>query len=155
MEKDGPQRRAFLRTSGIAVTALAAGGSMIFEPDNAWAMATSSLDEHSARTCTGRAPRCASKNIRDRDAAGLRPHRPRHQPGPRRLGRDYTRILGMYDRFAGMWLVGEDLPQQANGVTLHPTEKDQHGLPVPVVHFTNHANDFAMHNHRPRAIRVA
>ncbi len=50
MEKDRLQRRAFLRTSGIAVTALAAGGSMIFGPDNAWAMATSSLNEHIART---------------------------------------------------------------------------------------------------------
>ena len=50
MEKDGLQRRAFLRTSGIVVTALAAGGSTIFGPDNAWALATASLDAHTART---------------------------------------------------------------------------------------------------------
>ena len=48
---------------------------------------------------------------------------------PGAWGRDYTRIIEMYDHFAGMWLVGEDLPQQANGVTLHATEKDQHGCP--------------------------
>jgi choline dehydrogenase-like flavoprotein len=66
---------------------------------------------------------------------------------PGAWGRDYARILEMYDRFAGMWLVGEDLPQQSNGVTLHPTDKDQHGLPVPVVHFSDHPNDFAMRNH--------
>ena len=70
---------------------------------------------------------------------------------PGAWGRDYTRIIEMYDHFAGMWLVGEDLPQQGNGVTLHPTEKDQHGLPVPVVHFTDHANDFAMRNHAFKA----
>ena len=73
---------------------------------------------------------------------------------PGAWGRDYTRIIEMYDHFAGMWLVGEDLPQQGNGVTLHPTEKDQHGLPVPVVHFTDHANDFAMRNHAFKAGRA-
>ncbi len=73
---------------------------------------------------------------------------------PGAWGRDYARIIEMYDHFAGMWLVGEDLPQQGNGITLHPTEKDQHGLPVPVVHFTDHANDFAMRNHAYRAGRA-
>jgi choline dehydrogenase-like flavoprotein len=73
---------------------------------------------------------------------------------PGAWGRDYTRIIDMYDHFAGMWLVGEDLPQQANGVTLHATEKDQYGLPVPVVHFTDHANDFAMRNHAFKAGRA-
>ena len=48
---------------------------------------------------------------------------------------------------ACMWLCGEDMPQASNGVTLHPTEKDQYGLPVPVVHFADHANDRAMRNH--------
>jgi choline dehydrogenase-like flavoprotein len=73
---------------------------------------------------------------------------------PGAWGPDYTRIIEMYDHFAGMWLVGEDLPQQGNGVTLHATEKDQHGLPVPVVHFTDHANDFAMRNHAFKAGRA-
>jgi choline dehydrogenase-like flavoprotein len=50
-----------------------------------------------------------------------------------------------------MWLVGEDLPQSGNGVTLHPTEKDQHGMPVPVVHFQDHPNDIAMRNHAYKA----
>lgn len=73
---------------------------------------------------------------------------------PGAWGRDYARILEMYDHFAGMWLVGEDLPQQGNGVTLHPTVKDQYGLPVPVVHFADHANDFAMRNHAYKAGRA-
>ena len=46
-----------------------------------------------------------------------------------------------------MWIVGEDMPQAANGVTLHPTEKDQYGLPIPIVHFKDHPNDIAMRNH--------
>jgi hypothetical protein len=50
METDGLRRREFLRTSGIAVTALAAGGSVIFGPDHAWAMTTTNLDPHTART---------------------------------------------------------------------------------------------------------
>src|SRR4051794_14940521 len=70
---------------------------------------------------------------------------------PGAWGRDYARILEMYDHFAGMWLVGEDLPQTANGVTLHAKDKDQYGLPVPVVHFTDHANDIAMRNHAHQA----
>jgi len=73
---------------------------------------------------------------------------------PNAWGPDYTRIIDMYDHFAGMWLVGEDLPQHDNGVTLHPTEKDQYGLPVPVVHFNDHANDFAMRNHAFKAGRA-
>jgi hypothetical protein len=50
METDGLRRRQFLRNSGIAVTALAAGGSMILGPDQAWAMTTASLDPHTAQT---------------------------------------------------------------------------------------------------------
>ncbi|HEY4042518.1 MAG TPA: GMC family oxidoreductase [Rhodopila sp.] len=73
---------------------------------------------------------------------------------PNAWGRDYAQIIEMYDHFAGMWLVGEDLPQTGNGITLHPTERDQHGLPVPVVHFTDHENDFAMRNHAFKAGRA-
>lgn len=66
---------------------------------------------------------------------------------PGAWGRDFTSALDMYENIAGMWLVGEDMPQQTNAVTLHPTEKDQYGLPVPNVHFDDHANDLAMRNH--------
>jgi choline dehydrogenase-like flavoprotein len=48
---------------------------------------------------------------------------------------------------AGMWLVGEDMAQESNGVTLHATEKDQFGLPIPNVQFSDHANDIAMRKH--------
>jgi hypothetical protein len=48
-----------------------------------------------------------------------------------------------YENMAGMWLVGEDMPQESNRITLHDTEKDQYGLPVPNVHFDDHPNDIA------------
>ena len=48
---------------------------------------------------------------------------------------------------AGMWLVGEDMPQESNRVTLNHDVLDQHGQPVPNVHFDDHPNDVAMREH--------
>jgi choline dehydrogenase-like flavoprotein len=62
-------------------------------------------------------------------------------------GRSFTTALDRYDHMAGMWLVGEDMPQETNRVTLHDNLTDQHGLPIPNVHFDDHANDVAMRNH--------
>lgn len=45
-----------------------------------------------------------------------------------------------------MWIVGEDMPQSTNRVTLNSDEKDQYGLPIPNVHFDDHPNDVAMRN---------
>ena len=70
---------------------------------------------------------------------------------PGAWGRDFTSALDGYDNMAGMWIVGEDMPQEKNGVTLHATEKDQFGLPVPNVHFDDHPNDIAMRNHAYKA----
>ena len=66
---------------------------------------------------------------------------------PGAWGRDFTSAMEMYDHMAGMWLVGEDMPQEGNAITLHDSEKDQYGLPVPNVHFDDHGNDIAMRNH--------
>jgi choline dehydrogenase-like flavoprotein len=55
--------------------------------------------------------------------------------------------LKEYENIAGMWLVSEDMPQTTNRVTLHPTEKDQFGMPIPNIHCDDHANDIAMRNH--------
>ncbi len=55
--------------------------------------------------------------------------------------------IDMYHHLAGMWIVGEDMPQESNRITLHASEKDQYGLPVPNVHFDDHPNDIAMRNH--------
>ncbi len=62
-------------------------------------------------------------------------------------GREFATALDAYDHMAGMWLVGEDMPQETNRVSLHATEKDQYGLPVPNVHFDDHPNDVAMRDH--------
>src|SRR5271165_3596133 len=62
-------------------------------------------------------------------------------------GCEFTRIMDAYEYMAGMWLVGEDMPQTANCVTLHPTERDQFGMPIPNVHFDDHENDTTMRNH--------
>lgn len=66
---------------------------------------------------------------------------------PGEWGRPFAQAMESYDRMAGMWIVGEDMPQEENRVTLHPTEKDQYGLPVPNVAFSDHPNDEAMRNH--------
>ncbi len=66
---------------------------------------------------------------------------------PGAWGADFAAAMEDYDHMAGMWIVGEDMPQASNRVTLHPEEKDQWGLPVPNVHFDDHANDLAMRNH--------
>jgi choline dehydrogenase-like flavoprotein len=62
-------------------------------------------------------------------------------------GRGFTSALDGYNRMAGLWIVGEDMPQEGNAITLHAEMKDQYGLPVPNVHFTDHPNDIAMRNH--------
>jgi choline dehydrogenase-like flavoprotein len=62
-------------------------------------------------------------------------------------GREYVRVVESYENMAGLWLVGEDMPRATNRVTLHPTEKDQFGLPIPNIHFDEHPNDIAMRNH--------
>ena len=66
---------------------------------------------------------------------------------PGAWGRDFTAFMDAYDHLAGMWIVGEDMPQETNAITLHATEKDQHGLPAPNVHYDDHANDLAMRRH--------
>ena len=65
-------------------------------------------------------------------------------------GREFTSALDQYENMAGMWIVGEDMPQETNRVTLNTDVLDQHGLPAPNVNFSDHANDVAMRNHAYR-----
>ena len=62
-------------------------------------------------------------------------------------GREFTTALDAYDHMAGMWLVGEDMPQESNAISLNSDLKDAHGLPVANVHFDDHPNDIAMRDH--------
>jgi choline dehydrogenase-like flavoprotein len=66
---------------------------------------------------------------------------------PGAWGREFSSAMDMYDHMAGMWIVGEDMPQEKNAITLHATEKDKYGMPIPNVHYDDHANDVAMRNH--------
>jgi len=66
---------------------------------------------------------------------------------PGAWGRSFTRKMDQYANMAGMWIVGEDMPQSSNRVMLDPDVKDQFGLPVPLVHFDDHPNDKAMRRH--------
>jgi choline dehydrogenase-like flavoprotein len=65
---------------------------------------------------------------------------------PGAWGRDFTAALDDYPNMAGLWIVGEDMPQETNRITLSSV-KDQHGMPVADVHFDDHPNDIAMRNH--------
>jgi len=65
---------------------------------------------------------------------------------PGAWGREFTSAIDLYSNMAGMWLVGEDMPQETNRITLSNV-KDQYGLPVADVHFDDHPNDIAMRSH--------
>jgi len=62
-------------------------------------------------------------------------------------GREFSSAMDGYENMAGMWIVGEDMPREGNGITLSADVKDQYGLPAPNVHFDDHPNDIAMRNH--------
>ena len=66
---------------------------------------------------------------------------------PSAWGADFARKMETYPNMAGMWIVGEDMPRATNWVTLHGSEKDAFGLPIPNVHFDDHPNDIAMRSH--------
>lgn len=63
---------------------------------------------------------------------------------PGAWGARLTDMMDAYANIAGMWIVGEDMPQATNRITLSETTRDQWDLPVANVHFDDHANDVAM-----------
>ena len=66
---------------------------------------------------------------------------------PGSWGREFTTALDSYENMAGMWIVGEDMPQETNRITVNKDILDQNGSPTPNVHFDDHPNDIAMRNH--------
>ncbi|MEK1852366.1 MAG: GMC family oxidoreductase [Phyllobacterium sp.] len=62
-------------------------------------------------------------------------------------GRSFTSALDQYVNMAGLWIVGEDMPQEDNRITLHKDERDKYGLPIANVNFSDHPNDVAMRDH--------
>jgi len=69
------------------------------------------------------------------------------EPGNTGWGRSVAGALEKYDHMSGVWVLGEDLAKEQNGVTLHDSETDQYGLPVPIVAKTPHNNDHQMQAH--------
>jgi choline dehydrogenase-like flavoprotein len=49
-----------------------------------------------------------------------------------------------YNHYACLGVLGEILPNEENMVTLHPTDKDEYGQPVPYVCFNLFENDRRM-----------
>jgi len=66
---------------------------------------------------------------------------------PGAWGREFASAIDGYENMAGVWIVGEDMPQESNAITLHQDLKDQHGLPIPNVHYSDHENDIAIRKH--------
>jgi choline dehydrogenase-like flavoprotein len=56
----------------------------------------------------------------------------------------YARLL---DRSAGMVMIGEDLPEPHNRVTLDPELRDAHGIPAPKIEYTLSENSRRMLEH--------
>lgn len=69
---------------------------------------------------------------------------------PGAWGREFTSALDDYENMAGLWIVGEDMPQETNRVTLNHDVKDRWGLPVANVNFSDHPNDRAMRDYAYR-----
>ena len=66
---------------------------------------------------------------------------------PGTWGPGFTSILDGYANTAGLWVIGEDMPQETNRITLNASVTDKNGLPVANVNFDDHPNDIAMRNH--------
>ena len=65
-------------------------------------------------------------------------------------GRKVAAQMEQYENMAGVFVTGEDPPQASNRITLHPTEKDENGLPVPVLEYSMHPNSLKMQDHANR-----
>ena len=53
----------------------------------------------------------------------------------------------IFDRYAGMVAICEDLPELSNRVTLDPTQTDSNGIPIPKIHYTLSENSQKMLDH--------
>ena len=65
-------------------------------------------------------------------------------------GSKAARFVENYRNLAAVFLVGEDPPQASNRIRLHESDKDEQGLPVPVIEYTDHPNTIAMRRHAVR-----
>ena len=70
---------------------------------------------------------------------------------PGAWGRAFTNKVETYNHVSGIAVTGEDMPLETNAVTLHPSERDQYGLPIPNLHMDDHENDIKLRNHGIKA----
>jgi choline dehydrogenase-like flavoprotein len=61
-----------------------------------------------------------------------------------RFGDELLDAMEAYNHYACIGVLGEILPDERNSVSIHPSERDQYGLPVPYVHFSLFENDRRM-----------
>jgi choline dehydrogenase-like flavoprotein len=60
------------------------------------------------------------------------------------FGEELVARMQDYNHYAAIGVLGEILPDARNYVSVHPTAKDQYGLPVPYAHFNLFENDWRM-----------
>jgi choline dehydrogenase-like flavoprotein len=65
-------------------------------------------------------------------------------------GEEVADFLDNYSHLAGIFVTGEDPPEARNQIRLHESEKDDYGLPVPVLEYRSHANSLVMIEHAKR-----
>ena len=141
-------RRDFIKTSGtMLVGTLAAGSSVLkgLAPSTTWALELTTLSPSVGR-------------ILLKVARHIFPHEALDDAVYALVVKDLDEAAADDETLAGMWMIGEDMPQESNRISLHRDEKDQYGLPVPDVAFTDHPNDVAMREHayeRGSAVYVA
>jgi choline dehydrogenase-like flavoprotein len=70
-----------------------------------------------------------------------------------RWGADAQHWMENYANSSAAFLVGEDPPQEGNKISLHPSAKDERGLPIPVIEYSHHPNTKAMMRHAAKQAR--
>lgn len=66
---------------------------------------------------------------------------------PGAWGKELADFMRSYPRLAGLVILGEDLPQAGNRVTLSKQGKDRFGMPVASIYREHHPNDRALLQH--------
>jgi len=69
-------------------------------------------------------------------------------------GMSNTAFTDNYTRIAGIFITGEDPPEAGNRISLHSSERDENGLPVPVIEYRDHPNTLAMREHSLKMSRA-
>ncbi len=69
-------------------------------------------------------------------------------------GHEVASVVDKYSKLAGMMMIGEDLPQATNRISLDATATDAYGQPLAHVHYRDHSNTKKMKQHAWRQGRA-